>query len=49
MEEISKVSPIPLLLPLFMLIFSSIGSGVSGLIVGCDVERPPRGFFNGPR
>lgn len=39
----------PLLLPLVVVIFSSMGSDVSGLIVDCDVERLLSGFFSGPK
>ena len=39
----------PLLLVLLMLIFSSIGSGTSGLMVDWEVDREPKGFLRGPK
>lgn len=41
----------PLLLVVLVVVvsFSSIGSGVSALMVDVDVDRPPREFFRGPR
>lgn len=39
--------PMPLLF--VVLNFSSIGSGVSGLIVEVDVDRPLSEFFRGPK
>lgn len=38
-------------MPLLLVIlsFSSVGSGVSFLIVEVDVDRLPRGFFKGPK
>jgi hypothetical protein len=41
----------PLLLVVLIVVvsFSSIGSGVSALMVDVDVDRPPREFFRGPR
>ena len=37
----------PLLL--VVLSFSSIGSGISALMVDVEVDRPPREFFRGPK
>lgn len=45
-----NVIPMPLLLLLLAIeTFSSISSGVSGLIVEVEVERLLSGFFTGPR
>ena len=40
----------PLLLVLVVVVsFSSIGSGVSGLMVDVEVDLPPKEFLRGPR
>ena len=47
--EAFEQSGLPMPLLLMVLSFSSIGSGVSALIVEVEVDRLPRLFFKGPR